>query len=304
MTRSYENQLDEIASTIQPEGYQLEATTIPLALRGIEMMDERYGPESDNPRPYHDGQHEIDVIRRSVRLTNILYPFITETKRRKIYELGFAVGAWHDVVQGMVTQGADERASAKVGLAALSELDSPLNTKAFKLRFKLGVLATEAVHGADGQITQPHMRSGSHDPIKYIAASADINGIAMEGPARMLEDATNLALEVYGEKPSKEEYGHFLVNQAGFLKDRLNDDQVVGDLSYYFPPDDVESIYAQTHKAFHPNIDAAVTIARAMKSRPELQRTIAGALTLLSPEQVKSKAGSLLGHFDRVKRPD
>lgn len=300
MVETFEEQLVSISRIIKPEGYGLDDATIPLAVNALEEIDVKYGPDSDDPHPYHNAQHGIDVIRRGVRLTNILYPYLRSDHRPKIFDLDFAIGSWHDIEQSLVAPGANERASARSAVRAVSQLEGPLNNKKFKHRLELGIIATTAAEAEDGKITQPYVKKDAHDPVKLIAAYADINGVAMEGPARMLKDATNLALEIFGEEPTKDEFGNFLVSQAGFLTQRLNDGQVKSDLAYYFSKDEVDAIYKDTRKIFHPNIDAAVKIARAMQSRPELQGAMYRALNALSPEQIRSNGGKLLRRVARL----
>lgn len=272
MAQDWQEQLIDIAGTIEPDTVQLDPLTIPLAAEILHDIDLRYGPESDSPRAHHNASHGRDVARRIVVMTNILYPYLNAYHRPKIYDLAILIGVTHDFEQDKKSSGANERASAREGVRRISELDSPLNNGKFKQRLELGVMATAVIFRPDGEIIQTNLRRNSRDPIKLAAAYGDINGIAMEGGPRMFRDASNLCREQQKD-PSPEDQYNFLLTQAGFLKQRLNDHQVKADIAYYFP-DDTEDIYDDLHQAFNSNIVSAYRMAVALNDHPDLKKTI------------------------------
>lgn len=271
MLAVYEGQTQAISAGIEPR-VQLREATIPIAAAGLKSIDDKYGPESANPLSYHNAGHGIDHIARQQRLTNLLYPFISPYYRRGIYDLNYIVGAWHDEVRDLASV-ENEQASIANALEHLSRSgDKLLASERFASRFSLAVMATVVEFDEEMRMTQPNLRTGSRDPIKFITAFADVNGIAMEGSATMMRDAINLALEMNPDAEPKEIFD-FMCGQAKYLRQRLNDHQILPDIKYFFP-DNVSEVYGAMRKAFRPNILSAYGIAVGLESRPELKEVI------------------------------
>jgi hypothetical protein len=296
MPVNFEEEITKIITSVAPEEQQVRDSTIHIAVTALEDMDRRYGPESEEYLPYHNAQHCVDVCRRTVRLLNIVYPYVRPKYREDIYDIGIIGGAVHDYEQGL-GQLENERASAKRGIDIVDKADRKFNDRSLQKRLGDGILATSVLYSEDGEIIQPLIQRGSHDPLKFAVGFADINGTAMEGDRRMFIDAIKLCYERI-ENPSIDDLYEFLVNQAEFLKGRLNDGRVKSDIAYYFP-ENIEDVYADMRKAFHGNILSSYRLALLIKSRPELKKVLGFFV-----QNVDSIDRSILGNFisDAVRR--
>lgn len=275
MRTDFRERLDDIVSDVAVPGYVVNPASIEVAEWALHAIEARYGPDSDSPLAYHNADHALDVCRRAVRLTNVVYPYLKPEHHAKIFDLAIVCGAGHDLEQSLGS-GANERASAEAMMAKVLEIDDPvINNKKFLQRMKLGILATEVHRNEEGELVQTNLRTGSRDPIKLIMANADINGIAMEGNARMIRDVTHLCQEAYGE-PTAEQYYKFLIDQAGFLRQRLHDEQIIPDITYFFP-DDADAVYRDTRKLFQGNIVDAYRLALFMEQHPDITASIGTA---------------------------
>lgn len=283
----------EVASIVDmvPPDHELAAETMPIAIDALEDIDSRYGPSSNHPLPFHNAPHSVGVTRRAVRMANILMPYIRPKYRDRFYELSIVAGATHDYDQDS-GPGANEDNSAVYAASRIEAADGVLNTTVFKDRLRQGILATTVEMQEDGELVQTTLQSGANDPIKFSMGFSDINGIAMEGSKRMWTDATNLYYEVTPE-PTAEGLYDFLIGQAGFLRQRLNDSRIKSDIAYYFP-DNIESVYDDMYEAFHANIISAYKLALLLEDHQEL-RTPIGALVKSIGTVDRSLLDSLIG---------
>jgi hypothetical protein len=293
MSIDYERELTAITDLVEPPDQLVSSAAIAIGAEALSEIDAKYGPDSENPLTFHDADHSLGVTRRAVRLTNILYPYMSPRHRAKIYDLDIIGGATHDFERDVEPQ-ENERISGEYAVAQVIELGgSQLNTAKFKKRLFDGILATAVEMKDDGEILQVNVQKGSHDPFKFVMSFGDINGIAMEGPKRMLSDATKLCDEVHG-KPTLDELCNFLVSQASFLRKRLNDPRVQSDIAYYFP-EDTKQVYTDMRKAFRSNILSAYGMAVTFgERRPELRDSVEGVVQRVGTVD-KALLGSLIG---------
>lgn len=282
-----------IAEMVKPTDQTVGIEAITIAAQSLEEIEATYGPQGEHPLHYHNADHSVDVCRRAVRLTNILYPYIKPEYRENIYDLAIIAGATHDSEQ-LLGPGLNERASAEDAAARVAALGNvAINTQLFKRRLTRGIMATVVDRKPSGELVQTNLQRNAPDPIKFIMAFADINGIAMEGDKRMVRDATHLCHEFITD-PTTEQLYDFLISQAGFLRERLNDGRIKSDLGYYFP-DQVEPVYKDMRKAFHKNIISAYGLAKMLGQTPELSASIAGVARVIDG----SVAGDLIGSVIR-----
>jgi hypothetical protein len=297
MSVDFEKQIVDIAKTI-PAGYELASETIPMATEAVYGLDERYGTDSDNHLEFHNAPHSVDVLRRDVRVTKLLLPYVQPMYLRRIFDLAVLGPAYHDWEQ-LLGPGKNEAASVDYATGQVEEKGGrKLNTKVFKGRLGEVISASAVTMLDSGEIIQTNIQSGSHDPAKFNLAFADINGIAMEGPRRMIRDGTHLYLETVKD-PSFEGLYPFLVDERRFLRQRLNDIRVKSDIAYYYP-DDIEEVYAVMRKAFHANIDSAHRLAIDIGARPELKIPIGIVAKSVSTVD-RAILGDTLGNLIRRK---
>lgn len=218
----------------------------------------------------------------------MLAPYVQPRLQSRFYDLAIINGATHDYDQDS-GPGANEDNSIDYAIERIETADGELNTKSFKHRVGLGIAATKVEMQPDGRLIQTKLRKGSHDPIKFAMAFSDINGIAMEGSKRMWRDATNLYYEITPE-PSVKGHADFLISQAGFLRQRLNDSQVKPDIEYYFP-NDTQAVYGDMYKAFHANIISAYNLALFIGDHPELLHIVEAGAQAVD----RTGAGGLIG---------
>lgn len=297
MSLDFEKEIVGIAQTI-PAGHQLAPQTIPLAVEAVYGLDERYGPDSDHHLEFHNAPHSVDVLRRDVRLTKLLLPYVRPEYLPRIFDLAFLGPAYHDWEQ-LLGPGKNEEASVDHATAQVEEKGGPvLNAGGFKSRLGEVILASTVTIRENGEIIQTNIQSGSHDPAKFNLAFADINGIAMEGPRRMFRDGTHLYLET-AKDPTFEGLYPFLADERRFLRQRLNDVRVKSDIAYYYP-DDVEEVYTAMRKAFHANIISAHRLAVDLGARPELKVPIGIVAKSISAVD-RAVMGDVIGKLIRKK---
>lgn len=294
MVVDFEKEMTRIADTIG-HGYTLEPETIPITAEFLEEIHRDYGPGSAHRRIFHDAPHSIGSARRNVRLINIFWPYMEPAHQEGIFDLGMLIGTGHDLEQ-LLGPGANEQASAYRSIEKVEAADGTLNTPIFKGRLALGNLATTA-ENQDGKIVQVNLLRGSRDPIKIIAAYGDIGGIPMEGPERLWEDGTSLyyeQTEVAGEEPTVEGLYDFLTTgQTAFMRDQLNDRQIMAAIARYFPGR-ADEVYRDAWELFHDNIDSAASLAEALGERPDLQDSIAEIVKNFDRSVIGRKIGEMI----------
>ncbi|MBI5357672.1 hypothetical protein HZB74_02385 [Candidatus Saccharibacteria bacterium] len=262
----FNKELVAIEQTIELPEYVLRPETLRICGEALQEINDRYGIESDSPRPYHWFPHSLDVIKREVRLTNILKEYMNPEDLFMIYDLLFMIGATHDIEQNEAP-GLNERMSTDRGIELLSSCTDPiLKSELFISMYEEGGMVTEVEFGKDGRIEQPNLHKGSRAKSKFVAAFADINAIAMEGPERMILDATNIYFEL-DKNPTISGYHDFLFSQIAFLRRRLNDWRITSDISRYFP-ENTDEVYDALEENFHDNIVSAYDMAKKIPDTP------------------------------------
>lgn len=283
----FEKEIHRITALV-PEGITLAPETTTIAIEALEAVDARYGPDSPRPLAFHNAPHSVGVTRRSIRLTNMLLPYVQDKHRPRFYDLAIINGATHDYDQDS-GPGANEDNSTEYAIQSIEAADGELNSQTVKDRVALGIAATKVEMLENGELLQANLQRGPHDPIKFIMAFSDINGIAMEGEKRMWRDATNLYYEIATE-PTLEGHADFLISQAGFLSQRLNDPRVKADLAYHFP-NDINAAYSVMHKAFNKQILRTFDLAVFTSKHPDLKGVIEG----IAKTADRSRVGGYIG---------
>lgn len=256
----YERELTTLAGNVQPSDQKISPAVIAIGTEALYGIDARYGPASDNPRAAHDGPHSLDVARRDIELTNLLYRFIRPEHRKNIYNYGMLVATTHDWEQ-LLGYGANERASVDYLIDRVAQSREPeLNTPGAHSRLSAASLATTVEFRENGEIVQVNLRTGEPDPLTYIAGFVDINGIAMEGWRRLLNDGSRHGREKFGPNMILTQHYEFMATQRRFMRKRLNDHRIQEDIAYHFP-DHAEQVYQVMRQAFHANILSAHGLA-------------------------------------------
>lgn len=266
----FEKEIDKLAKQVEQEGFRVNLGAQEVAVQLLEDVDARHGD-----LPYHNASHGLDVVRRGLRLTSALLPYIDEKYQKGIYNLPFLAGPAHDFVQG-ANDHQNVRDSADHVIQRIHENghNEQINCRKVFSRIRLGIYATEVRREkSSGKVTQVNLQEGSRDPIKFIMAMADINGIAMEGPKRMVRDAVNLCYEMNDGKPTADQLYGFVLFQQKFLKDRLQDDQTKEDIKYYFG-DHSDEVYDLGYEKFNGMITTAYSIARSISGTPIISNII------------------------------
>lgn len=312
--RNFEASVDQLIGRIEPDGYEFNDTARSLATIALHDVELRYGEKSDNPLPQHNAEHALDVAGRAIELTNLLYEYIPQKYRENIYELALLVGVSHDWEQ--MLDGGNERASADYLIGLIEKTDDrEINNEWFKARSKKGVLATEfEIIEIDDEkiINQVNLGRGKPedgeepDPLEFIMAFADINGIAMEGESRMSEDVAGLYIEECQkneEKPTLEGFRKFVGYQPTFIKSQLDDEHMKPIITYYFyhlePEDDKKDnpVYEALKKKYNPNIRNSYKKAWKLRNTPELLKGFGGVVHRADVLGISDKLGGIIKHI-------
>lgn len=187
-------------------------------------------------RAYHNHIHAVHVMKRSFIIWRELQNVLPDIFTNDAYELLAIAACGHDKYQQFTQPGKNERQSAVDSVHHMQNSHTILEqTRVFE-----ATCTTQVMRDAEGVIVQQFMKTGSRDPLKFVLAVADINGVALEGVPRMVEDAVNLYIEFNDLDISASLWGHsrdlgkFLQAQASFLRSRL--EALSEDIDYYFPP--------------------------------------------------------------------
>ncbi len=295
----WEKEVSELSKAVESRGVEICNESKTVATEALEEVDARFGEKSDNPLPYHNATHALDVMKRSFRITNAVLPYIYKPYQCKIYDLALIGSATHDIERGQ-EKSLDEKLSADFAVNMIrSRGHSPINQSKFISRLRDGILATKVTRRPDGNIQQVNLRKGSRDPFKLILATADINGIAMEGPKRMTRDAINLCYELHQGNPTSEELLDFILSQRAFLKERLSDKQIKPDLEYYFK-DSSKEVYELGRNEFHGTIDDAYSVAIKLANLPLVRNSIDSALSVVDKTPGATRIQNALARALRI----
>ena len=226
-----------------------------------ESIQERYGDSSlELYRPYHNHVHGLNVTRRGQVMWRALQAVLPEqfTNESSRY---LAIGSmFHDYDQDQTEPTLNELNSAEVAADAMWYQDGFYSVDAVG-RVADAIITTIVERDEQGSIIQTRIRMGSKDPVKFVLALADINGIAMGGVGAMVEDSINLFMELNGYKTSTEvlmhaaDFGKFLQGQAKFLRERLAN--IDSDVNYYFEDDEERAVVKNVlAELFQPGAEA------------------------------------------------
>ena len=307
--KNFEGAVDQLIERIEPDGYEFNKTARSLATIALHDVELRYGENSDAPLPQHNAEHALDVAGRAIDLTNLIYEFIPEKYQDKIYELALLIGVSHDWEQ-LLGNGLNETASAEYLIELIEKSnDKEINNDWFKGRAYRGVMATEFEIDEEGIINQVNLGRGEPepdevpDPLEFIIAFADINGIAMEGEGRMSDDVARLFIEKCQQedkKPTEEGLKGFVNYQPKFIKSQLDDERMKPIIAHYFShlePANQEKnnpVYKAMRKKYNPNIRKAYKKAWRLHNKPELLKGMGGLVESADVLGLSSKLGDII----------
>lgn len=292
----YRHELEVIAGDVEPGDQAIHPAVLELSAIALHDIDSRYGESSKTPLPQHNALHSLDVARRAIHLTNLLYEFIEDKYKPQIFSLGMHAGSIHDYEQGKEDPGQNERASANYGVNCITNRGySDVFGDRYIKRLRAGVMVTSFRIDNSGRVEQYNLRVGEPDPFRFIMGFADINGIAMEGPERMIRDATNLYCE-RTKSPSVEGYLDWFGGQARFLRTRVNNPRIKNDIAYYFPKHKDE-VFDTMYDEFHENIISAHALAGVIPTIRGVEEMVGGLIHDFNPMTVGNKAVNLLSRL-------
>lgn len=276
--RNFEAAVDQLVERIEPDNYEFNDTARSLATIALHDVELRYGENSESPLPRHNADHGLDVAERAIDLVNLLFEYIPDEYKDNIYELALLVSVSHDWEQ-LLGNGENEAASAEYLIKLIEKTsDEKINNDRFKERSSGGVFATEFAIDTKGVINQVNLLEGEADPLKFVVAFADINGMAMEGEELMPEELAKLFFEQSvqkGEEPSQESLQRLVDYQESFIRSQLNDYRMKAYIARYFPhlepaenSGEDNPVYTKMHEAYNPNIKNIYEIAKWLRGNP------------------------------------
>ncbi len=292
-TRSHLEQVITLEDALQelPERVVFE---VEVRARLDRILEEVASNNAD--KPYHNQEHAATVMQRSFRIWRSLQEIASEQFDDRGYELLAFAAAGHDLFQDYKTPGENELRSAEAVVLFMDGLYDEHD----KERVYDAVIATTVRRSVEtGVIEQLYLKDGSRDPLKFVLSVADTNGIALEGPRRMVNDAVKLFMEfngVSGEASfleNSKELGKFLMLQAGFLGARL--ESLPEELAYFFPGDDSQRtnahIVKKMEELLYPGV-AAFSVAQALQVPARIETFV--QVLSSQPLAVKDAAARIL----------
>lgn len=292
---NFKAEMRELASTVEPADQSISPEAQRIGAVALLKVDQKYGEKSESPLSHHATPHSIGVTRRDIQLINLLYPYITEKYRWRIYDLAGIVGAVHDVEQDK-GPGENERISGQYGVnLARRSSDQEIASDGFTSRIRLGVNATLAVPDDLMVVRQPNVGRGEPDPIAFTTSFADRNASAMEGTTRMIIDVTNLAYEWF-KHPTVAQYKGVIDLQDPFIKGGMNDDVIKPQLEYYFPGDE-EKVFEILKDSYNPLIRSTYKAAMVLKNASSLEKALVDIVRVANPKDAVNVALEKLGNI-------
>lgn len=267
----YENPNIGVLKTLLRERHphrldQLTPIDFALMADGLSGIDERYGADSDTPRPYHDGRHTRDVL-----TDYCVYADIVELEAQDFVD-GVLAAVYHDWVQDLGS-GENEAASAV-------ELGRRMDQYGYSVERQThaqkGILVTDVVFDEDGLPHPKNLMSYGPDKMLLAMSLADMNGITLRGEGAMIDHAYRLIAEVKQLsfeqiRLDPREFVTMLVKQYPYVSERLN---TLESAVRHHIEDDVQAdaVLAQLAQKFNNEssmaIRAAKTIAEIIQYDP------------------------------------
>lgn len=242
------------------------------------LLDEAYkihgDPASPHYKEYHNTEHDFYVLRRAWDVWGALRNRMPDKFDTNGFKLLLFSVCGHDLFLGNeAKEGSDERRSGKFTMRRMLAAGyAPEEGQ----RVREAIDTTAVKRDEKGRITQYNIRQGSKDPLKFVLAYADINGVPMEGIPTMIRDALNLYMESSGT--SLKELSHnpkkalgLMLTQADFVQDRLDD--MDGDIAHYFDGKEREMVKEVLDEKYSRTSREALVLARRMKDLPDLAET-------------------------------
>jgi hypothetical protein len=272
---------------------------VQLAAGLLDKTFQEHGdPGSESYKPYHNVQHELNVLRRSWRLWRLLQEELPDKFDDHGYELVMFAACGHDIfVDNESPPGEDERKSGEYTRDYM--IEGGYSEEDADIVYEM-IEATAVERDETGTIVQFNIRQGSKYLGKLVLATADTNGIPMEGIPTMIDDGFNLWMEfsktsVRGLLSDPKGAVGFMLTQAKYLEDRL--DCMDKDLAYYFTDKEVSIIKEVFENEFTGATRDALGAARMLARFPNL----AEVAIETSVKTTEKAAGSSWDALESVK---
>lgn len=258
-----------------PEGVITEEM-LEAGLGMLQLAYEKYGdPTSETFKQYHNDEHAIDVLGRAWNQLRLLKAAFPDRFTDHDYRLLFFAALGHDSVHGDGgAMGSDEEQSAEWTLGRMRRLGFD---EADCERVREAIVATTVkTREEDGAIVQTYIRDGSDDPLKFIMAYADINGMLMGGLSVFANDSLNLYLELQHKTVSdvqadKSSLQAFFGTQLKFVDTRLQ--ELDKDYAFYFK-DDADKVKKLYYDTFTRASRDAYSAVKTIDSRPHIMELV------------------------------
>lgn len=288
-------EMRELAAMVEPADQSMCPEAQRIGAAALLKVDQKYGENSESALSHHASPHSIGVTSRDIQLINLLYSFIEEPYRPRIYDAAGIIGPVHDVEQDNIP-GKNESISAEYGVnLARRSSDEEIASDGFTSRIRLGVNSTFAVPDDLMVVSQPNVGRGEPDPIAFTTSFADRNAVAMEGATRMIIDVTNLVYE-WSKSPTLPEYKNLLGLQPAFIKGGMRDEVVKPQLEFYFPGNEDE-VLEMLKDCYNPLIRSTYKAAMVLKNASNLERALADIVRAANPKDAVNLALEKLGNI-------
>lgn len=265
-----------------PEGV-LSERGLHLTAILLEQVHHNHGdPDRDSYKHYHNDSHALNVIKRSWKLWKPFAEALPARFDSTGFELLMIAGAGHDIINdpsaARDNPGQNEWKSAELVYDMM--LEAGYEEPAAR-RVEAAITKTTVKRNEEGVIIQTQMRQGPKDIMGLVLGQADMNGILIEGPSAMLQDAYALYLE-FTDTPLKKAIrnpvgvANFLREEKKYLNSRVA--ALSEDLRYYIDDEtERELIIAVYRQEFGNASRQALDVAENLQDTPEKTRKIVDA---------------------------
>lgn len=237
---------------------QLGPIDIALIADGLRGIDERYGPESDAPRSYHDGRHTRDAL-----LDFCIYADMFSLDAQAFVDGALAV-TYHDWVQ--------ERGPGENEAASAVELGRRMEQAGYDIERQVhaqkGILVTDVEFDENGLPRPKFLMSYEPDKMLLAVSLADLNGITVRGEAAMIEHAYRLISEIKHVsfeqiRSDPRDYVNMLVKQYPYVSERLN--ALEPAVRHHIPDgDEADMVLVKLAQKYNDESSMAINAAKAI----------------------------------------
>jgi hypothetical protein len=244
------------------------------------LLDKSCEQSQDIPgriaNPYHDIQHDFNVLRRSWTLWGEFQKRLPQSFGGSGYRTLLLGALGHDrYVHRHSEEGKDEKRSGKHAMRYM--ISNGYSQEESREVYEI-IQGTAVRRSESGSIIQYKLTDGVRSPEKFTLGIADTYGILIEGTPTLVEDVLNLHMEF--SQTSMKDLLHnpkkalgLMMAQDEFIQDRLDCLKEATDYNFK-TKEERKAVEEVLMEQFSSGGSEALALAKKMKTAPKLAETV------------------------------